>query len=194
MKELQLCVALLATILLIGCGTLVKVEPLTCSVTGNDICIRVNCGADEKYVDKAGKEWLPDQEYAKGKTLWGAGYGSVVERDEEGVLGNDSPEIYITERYSMSNYVFDVPDGRYTVRLHFAETFSGITAAGERVFDVSINKQQVLKDFDPYKEAGFFKPIVREFKGIEVSDGRLLIGFGAKVENPEINGIEVVRE
>ncbi len=92
-------------------------------------------------------------------------------------------------------YKFEVPNGKYTVNLHFAETYEGISGEGERVFSVSINGKEVLKDFDPYKEAGDFnKPVVKEFKGIEPVDGQITIGFTPNVENPQINGIEIISE
>jgi hypothetical protein len=95
----------------------------------------------------------------------------------------------------MPAYEFKVPNGKYTVRLHFAETYEGITEAGQRVFSVTINDKVVLPDFDVYKIAGGLqKPVVKEFKGIEVKNGRILIGFVANTENPEINGIEILSE
>ena len=84
---------------------------------------------------------------------------------------------------------------KYNVTLHFAETFEGIYGVGERVFNVSINGKEVLKELDPYKEAGEFNtPAVKEFKGIEPVDGKITIGFTYGVENPQINGIEIISE
>jgi hypothetical protein len=87
-----------------------------------------------------------------------------------------------------------IPNGKYTVHLHFGESYEGITGVGQRVFSVTINDKTVLKDFDPYKDAGFGKPIVKKFKGIDVTNGKLTIGFIPNVENPEINGIEIFSE
>jgi hypothetical protein len=95
----------------------------------------------------------------------------------------------------MSAYKFTLPNGKYTVRLHFAETFEGITGEGQRVFSVSINDKTVLKDLDLYKETGTWKkPIVKEFKKVAVTDKKLVIGFTSNIENPEINGIEILSE
>jgi hypothetical protein len=155
--------------------------------------LRVNCAATESYKDKSGNVWVADQEWSEGK-LWGAVDGTTVDRTDIGVKGTDNPKIYEFERYSMESYKFTVPNGVYTVRLHFCETYDGITAAGERVFGASINGKPVLTDFDPFKEAGALKAIVKEFKDIQVSNGQLVIGFTPKVENPEINGIEVLAQ
>jgi hypothetical protein len=158
------------------------------------LVLRVNCAATEPYTDKAGNLWQPDQVMEEGKT-WGAVDGMTVDRGELGITGTNAPKIYETECYMMSGYKFKVPNGKYTVRLHFAETYSGIGGAGERVFSVTINDKTVLKDFDPYKEAsGPEKPIVKEFKGIAVTKGELVIGFVSNIENPEINGIEILSE
>jgi hypothetical protein len=154
--------------------------------------LRVNCAATEPYIDLAGNEWLPDQYLSEGES-WGAVDGMIVNRGEPGITGTDSPDVYKTERYSMTAYKFKLPDGKYKVRLHFAETYEGITGPGMRVFSVSINGQTVIGDFDPYTDGGGLnKPIVREFKDVEVVGGQLTIGFVSEVQNAEINGIEII--
>jgi endoglucanase len=161
---------------------------------GHKFALRVNCGAYEPYTDKAGNVWLADQ-YLEEGTEWGAIDGMTVDRGDLGITGTDSPLVYETERYSMSAYKFTLPNGKYTVRLHFAETYEGITDEEQRVFSVSINEKTVLKDFDPYKEAGDWeKPIVQEFKNVAVTNKELVIDFTFNIENPEINGIEILSE
>lgn len=161
---------------------------------GHGFVLRVNCGAYEPYTDKAGNVWLADQ-YMDSDKKWGTVGGDTVERGDLGMTGTNSPRIYETERYSMDEYRFSVPSARYTVRLHFAETYEGIGGQGERVFSVTINGKSVLEDFDPFKVAGGFeKPIVKEFKGVTTTDGELVIGFIPNIQNPEINGIEILSE
>jgi len=153
----------------------------------------INCGADKVYVDGSGKTWLADQEKTD-KVDWGVIGGEVVVRETVDIPGTRAPQVYLIECYSMAGYVFKLPPGKYTVRLHFAETFDGVTAAGERVFDISFNGKVVLKDFDVLKEAGGpFKPLIKEIKGVEVSD-KLAIDFTTNIQNPEINGIEILAE
>jgi hypothetical protein len=156
--------------------------------------LRVNCAATEPYTDKAGNLWVADQEMGADKQ-WGAEGGMTVDRGDVNIPGTVAPRIYQLERYSMPAYTFTVPNGKYTVRLHFAETYDGITGDGQRVFSVSINNNVVLQDFDPYKVAGGLqKPIVKEFKSIAVTNGKLVIGFTANIQNQEINGIEILSE
>ena len=158
------------------------------------VMLRVNCGATEPYTDKAGNVWLADQSMETGKK-WGAEDGLTVDRGDLGITGTDAPKIYETERYSMEGYKFTIPNGKYTVRLFFAETYDGITAEGERVFSVSINGKTVLNDFDPFKEAGGYeKPVVKTINDIDVTNGQLDISFTTNIQNPEINGIEIISQ
>ena len=88
----------------------------------------------------------------------------------------------------------DCKKGRYTVRLHFAEPDT--MSEGQRIFDIAIQGDTVLKDFDIVKEAG--APgigIVREFAGVQASEG-LEISLDSKVEGVEtvICGIELFAE
>ncbi|MDP2896698.1 MAG: malectin domain-containing carbohydrate-binding protein [bacterium] len=156
---------------------------------------RVNCAAAEPYKDSAGNEWLADQEFAQ-RGKWGALDGMTVDRRAAGlseIENTDDDVIYLTERYSMQGYQFEVPNGRYLVRLHFAETYEGITDEGMRLFSVETEGKTVLKDLDVYKEAeGKNKAIVRNVV-VEVSDGTLDITFVPNVQNPEVNGIEVLK-
>ena len=156
--------------------------------------LRVNCGATEPYRDKAGVVWVADQEWSTDKA-WGADGGMTIDRGDLGMTGTDSPRVYELERYSMNSYKFTVPNGTYTVRLHFAETYDGISGAEQRVFSVSLGGKEVLKDLDVFKESGGInKLLVKEFKGVSVSNGELAIGFTSNIQSPEINGIEVLAE
>jgi hypothetical protein len=180
--------------------TAVTPAPAPAAVTpalaaGGKFVLRVNCGNyDSAYTDKAGNVWQADQDYSAEKK-WGAEGGSVISRPDLNIPNTDCPTIYESERYSMDGYKIAVPAGKYTVKLHFAETFEGITGVGERVFSVSINGTEVLKNVDPYKDAGEFnKPSVKTLNAVEPKDGNIVIGFTYGVENPQICGLEVLAE
>ncbi len=84
------------------------------------------------------------------------------------------------------------PTPRYTVRLHFAEPEH--SALGQRVFNVAIQGETVLENFDIAKQSGGrFEPLVREFKGIE-ADKFLEIALKATRGEPLLSGVELIRE
>ena len=181
------CIVAVVVLVFSGCATISGTK-------APKFVLRVNCAATEPYTDNAGNIWLVDQTMEEGKA-WGYVDGMTVDRGELGITGTDAPKIYETERYSMSAYKFKVPSDKYTVRLHFAETYDGITGEGQRIFSVTINEKTVLEDFDPYKEAGGFqKPVVKTIKGQTITNGELVIGFVSNIQNPEINGIEILSE
>ena len=90
------------------------------------------------------------------------------------------------------------PEPRYyTVRLHFAELDD--VKAGQRVFDVKIQDQTLLKDFDIVKEVGGKVALVKEFGHIPASDVMKLEFTAASKEVtptsvPIISAMEVVDE
>jgi len=90
--------------------------------------------------------------------------------------------------------VFEQPR-LYTVRLYFAETEEyGI---GRRLFNVSLQDRQVLEDFDIVKEAGGAnRPLVKEFKGINVKDDLqvALTPVTTAQAGPLLCGIEIIAE
>jgi endoglucanase len=159
-------VVVMAVLAFSGCATMSKVET-------PKFVLRVNCASTEPYTDMAGNLWLVDQVMEEDKA-WGFVDGMTIDRGDLGIIGTDAPKIYETERYSMSAYEFKVPNGKYTVRLHFAETYDGITGDGQRIFSITINEKTVLEDFDPYKEAGGFqKPVVKTINSLAVTNESL---------------------
>ena len=78
------------------------------------------------------------------------------------------------------------------VKLYFAEP--GHAAEGDRVFDVALQGQSVLKDFDIRKAVGGRnRVLVRSFDGIAVND-TIDVAFTPRVGRPLLCGIEVVME
>ncbi|MFO8008673.1 MAG: malectin domain-containing carbohydrate-binding protein [Candidatus Brocadiia bacterium] len=154
--------------------------------------LRVNCGAAEQYVDGAGRTWLPDRSLV-GNVRWGVVGGGTVLREGLQIEGTDAPGVYLHERYGVERYEFAVPDGRYSVRLHFAETWDGITGPGQRVFSVVVEGEPVLEEFDPFAAGGgLARPVVRTVEDVQVADGSLSVAFVPRVQSPEINGIEII--
>ena len=107
--------------------------------------LRVNAGDPKPYTDKAGNVWQPDKTYGKG-AKYGFDEGDIVDRGTDvKIAGTNDPRIYQTEHYSMTKFTAEVPNGKYTVRLHFAETYDNIDVDGPRVFNVKIEGKDALK-------------------------------------------------
>ena len=144
--------------------------------------VRIKAGLSTPLTNSDGTVWLPDQNFVDGET---------VERPDVQIANTTEPEIYRSERYSMSSFSYPVPNGKYTVKLHFCETFEGITGPGERVFSFNVEGQE-FKDFDIWVKAGGFLRAYVETVNVEITDGKLDITFTPNIENPEINGIEIL--
>ena len=144
--------------------------------------IRIKAGKSEPVKDAEGNVWLADQGFQGGDT---------IERPDIQIANTQSPDLYRAERYSMDSFAWPVPNGKYVVKLHFAETFDGITGPGERVFSFNVQGHE-FKDFDVWVKAGGALRAYVETVNVEVTDGKLKVTFTPKVENPQINAIEII--
>ncbi|MFC5195436.1 malectin domain-containing carbohydrate-binding protein [Bizionia hallyeonensis] len=84
-----------------------------------------------------------------------------------------------------------VPNGDYIVNLYFANLYNGTSNPGERVFSVNIEDERLLDDFDISAEFGHRQAGLVQ-NNITVTDGVLEIRFFENIENPLINGIEIL--
>jgi endo-1,4-beta-xylanase len=105
-------------------------------------------------------------------------------------VGSVPAAVFQSERYGAFSYTIPSRSGAQTVTLYFAETY--LTAAGQRLFNVSINGTTVLSSFDIYASAGGQnKAIARTFNTTANSSGQVVIQLTTGTENPKINGITV---
>ena len=106
---------------------------------------------------------------------------------------NPAPEaVYQSQRFG--NFTYTIPGytagSNHTVVLYFDEFYW--TAAGKRVFNVSINGTQVLANFDVFAAAGGeFKAIDKTFTATANGSGQIVIVFTTVTDNAEVNGISV---
>lgn len=165
------------------------------ALKNQELLYRVNCGSKSEYRDKNGAVWRADKMLADGGK-WGAVGGQTVTREKALIIqGTRSPGVYKSERYQLEGYEFEVPNGVYNVRLHFAETFEGVYKPGMRAFDVKIGERDELFGIDPFGQGGgFARAVVKETDGVRVRDGRLRIGFEPRKRGAVINGIEIFRD
>jgi len=134
------------------------------------------------FKDADGNAWSAETGFADGET---------VERPDVQIANTKTPAIYQSEHYSMTAFSQQVPNGKYLVKLHFAETYEGITGPGQRVFSFNVEGHE-FKDFDVWVKAGGALRAYIESVPVEVTDGKLDITFTPKEENPEVNGIEII--
>ena len=147
----------------------------------NSVPLRIDA-AGSGIVAADGTAWIADTGFDGGLT---------VDRGNISIANTANPRLYQTERYSMSRYRLPVPNGRYTVRLHFAETYEGITGPGQRVFSMYVEDMNI-PDLDIFAESGGRNNALIKQVDATVNDGMLDISFIKQVENPEINAIEVL--
>ena len=128
-----------------------------------------------------------DGDYSGGQT-----YTTTASITTSGVTNPAPQAVYQTERYGNFTYTLPnlLPGAQYNVRLHFAEIYW--TSSGQRLFNVAINGQQVLSNFDIYAAAGGSnKAIVKPFTATADSNGALTIQFTTVKDNAKVSGIEV---
>jgi len=145
--------------------------------------IRIKAGVTVPFTDADGNVWLPDQGFADGET---------EQRDENLPIANTkNPALYRTERWGMTSFSYPLPNGKYTVKLHFAETYEELNTPGTRVFSYNVAGHE-FKDFDVFVKSGGLQHAYVESVPVDITGGKLDITFTANVQNPEINGIEII--
>jgi malectin (di-glucose binding ER protein) len=144
--------------------------------------IRVKAGAETPFKDSSGNVWQADQ---------GFDGGDVVGRPELAIANTKDQGLYQSEHYSMNSFSCKLPNGKYTAKLHFAETFENITGPGQRVFSFNVQGHD-FKDFDVFVKAGGAARAYIETVPVEVTNGTFKIVFTPNMENPQINAIEIV--
>jgi hypothetical protein len=144
---------------------------------------------DQPYVEKNGRTWAADRFFQGGQ---------LVVRTIP-VAGASDPEIYRGERFGNISYGIPVAPGRYTVVLHFAETWFGpgklqLGGKGSRVFDLLCNGVALIRGLDIFKETGGSdRALVKAFHGLEPNpQGKLVLSFVAHRNYSCINAIEVL--
>lgn len=151
--------------------------------------LRINCGGSV-FTDSNGNVWSGDDFFTGGDIFDVA----------TPVQGTKDSLLFQTERYGIADaglfsYSLNVPNGKYTVRLYFAEIFVFNDFAGLRQFDVTIEGQKVLAAYDIVADVGFNTAVIKEFP-VTVTGGDLAIVFSfttnPTMDGPKIGAIEVL--
>ena len=140
--------------------------------------IRINAGGGQ-YTDPSGNVWAADYGSPRG-------YSYVV---NSAIANTPAQGLYQAVRWNnhVMDYAFPVPAGTRTVTLKFSETY--FDSPRQRVFDVSINGQKVLTNFDIVAEAGRNTAIDKTFQ--VQSSGYIDINMVSSIDDPVISAIEV---
>lgn len=158
----------------VAAPTAAPTAPSTATATA---VFAVNCGGGS-YTSSDGTVYAADTGYSGGLTY----------SNSESISGTTDDTLYHSERYGDCTYSAAVPNGRYRMTLHFAETFH--PGAGLRSFDVRVEGTEPVSDLDLYAKAGGNAAYVVQ-ADVTVSDGELNIEFVTDLENAKINAIKV---
>jgi hypothetical protein len=155
---------------------------------------RFNCGDTlASYIDARGHLFIDDVPYTAQN---GAGYigGWDAPYDTWKPIGG-TPDERLYKRYHagssglpLNEYRFDVPNGTYIVRLHFADTVNHGPGIGK--FSIAIEGQPALSNFDIYAQVRDHYAVLYTFP-VTVSDGQLNVAFTLIRTLVQINAIEV---
>ncbi len=178
--------------------------------------INVMLGSPRYFEDRAANvAWIPEQEYKPGS--WGfiggtsyrrqTGFGTMLGSDID-IHGTDMNPIFQTQRVGIKSFKADVPNGEYSVYLHWAELESDKerealvynlgadseqTFAGNRSFGISINGTTVSDDFNVARDYGYARAVIKKFV-ITVKDGKgVSVDFHKKEGEPILNAIRIYR-
>jgi Malectin domain/Viral BACON domain len=144
--------------------------------------VNINCGG-ANFTASDGTVWVGDTDFIGGDQLYtGYAIANVSVQDFQ---------LYRSGRYGLYgdfSYNIPVPNGTYSVTLLFAEIlYSG---QGQRVFNVTINGNTVLSNFDILAHVPPLTPLQQQFT-VPVTTGALQIGFVGVAGRGLVNGIRV---
>jgi hypothetical protein len=166
--------------------------------SSSTVLYRVNAGGPTIAAIDGGPNWLADTPFLVNPGSNSVASFAAVEPGATVAPGTPGT-IFDTERWdaaggSEMQYGFSVNPGLYEVRLFLGNGFGGTNDPGERVFDVSI-EGQVLPNLNDVDLSGQFGHLVGAMLSnvVQVTDGTLNIEFLHGVQNPLVNGIEIIQ-
>jgi hypothetical protein len=153
--------------------------------------IHILAGSNRKYVDHAGKLWIPDA-YFSG--------GSAVSSAVQQIWRTQDPIIYRSSRQGDFSYDIPLSKGVYELHLHFAETFYGPEnpggeGEGSRMMTVTANGVPIVHDLDVLADSGGDRTAdVKVFTDIfPDADGQLHLKFSsANGSQAMVSAIEIL--
>jgi Malectin domain len=155
----------------------------------SDDDIRILAGTENgTYTDAFGRLWNSDQFFTG---------GTVFRPADHRIVGTRDPRLYQSRREGAFQYDIPLRPGVYELRLHFAETLYGeanLAGGGEtsRLFNVLLNGQSALQEFDVVADGGASAADVKVFKSVSpAGDGKLHLSFEPVNNRAFVNAIEI---
>jgi hypothetical protein len=170
------------------------------ATTSGTVVTRVNAGGSTLTVADSGPDWTgvtgvtTDGPLVSTSGSNGNYDGGDAVTPGSAVPSSTPPEVYDAERYGEMTWEFDVAQGsEVEVRLYLSNQFPQANTEGDRQYNVSIEGNQVLTEYDPVQDVGHATGTVKAFTVTDDGDGTVTITFtpGA-AENPQVNAIEIV--
>ena len=103
---------------------------------------------------------------------------------------NTPQSVFQNELYGNTSWAFNVANGDYEVQLFLAETVRRQRSA-RVTFDVSIEADQLLDDYDMFANYGHDVGFVLRFP-VAISDGVVNVVFTTVIDNASVKGIAIV--
>ena len=131
-------------------------------------------------------DFYADKEFVTDSSNYGFMEGTKSVASDPIANTNDDT-IFQSEINGLAKYVVRVPNGKYKIKLLFAENY--FSTIGKRVFDVYVQSNLVIDGLDIFKEVGAKAALEKIIDDVEVNDNILDIHFAAQIERPLLNGI-----
>ena len=176
--------------------------------------LNVLLGSKRIYEDRVKSiVWIPEQEYFPGSWGYKGGepyrpktkYGSLPSSELD-ILDSEDDPIYQTQRIGIKKFKLDVPNGQYTISLHWAELESDINheklvynlgddkvsdGYSDRIFNVVLNGNYIEKNLNISEKYGAEKAVSVKYQ-ITVIDGTgISIDFEAVKSVPILTAIQI---
>ena len=168
-----------------------------------NILYRLNTGGAQVGATDGGPDWEADD--TGSSSSYRNSQGSTASYSPSAKFSSSVPSstpsaIFDSEMYSTNDsppltWQFPVDAGSdVTVRLFFANRYAGTSQPGQRVFDVSVDGDPVLQNYDIVADVGDQTAVMKAFDVTVPSSGNITVELTHVTENPLINGIEIVND
>lgn len=179
-------------------GNVYKIGAAPTVPTG-DVLYRVNAGGPALASVDGGPNWTGDDGGTNPLRNSGsnaAGWSAVPTIDSS-VPASTPSQVFDSERWDPNDapemaWSFPVPSGQeVVVRLYLANRCDCTAQIGQRAFDVRLEGNKVLENYDIVSDVNHNVGTMKSFT--VTSDGTINLEWLHKVENPLINGIEILK-